>query len=84
MERRGDLRVGEGGLIGGSPLVSLPILPSLVFSENNRLSHSVAREVKTITNSCTYLFALFNSLHFDIELSLIPPTVAFANSTPSR
>ena len=34
MERKGGLRVGEGGLIGGSPRVSLRILASLMSPDN--------------------------------------------------
>lgn len=52
MERKGGLRVGESGLIGGSPYVSLRILPSLMLPTTNRLSHSAA---KSIIINCLYM-----------------------------
>lgn len=83
MERKEGLRVGEGGLTGGNPQVSLRIVPSLIFFNTNSLLQSAANAIMTITDSCTYLFALFNNVYLDTNESPILSTVAFAKTTAS-
>ena len=59
MEKKGGLRVGKGGLIGGNPLVSVRTLASLLFPNTDCPSNPAAKAIVIITISCAYLFALF-------------------------
>ncbi len=86
MERKGGLRVGEGGLIGGSPLVSVRILASLMFPDTNSPSHLAANAIMTITDTCTYPFAIFNIpyLHTGLFLIFSTSVMVFRKIAPSH
>ena len=76
MERK-EVRDGEGGLTGGNAQVSLRFLLLLfIFFDTNSPFRSAGKVIITITDSCTYLFTLFNYLYFDSNLSPILSTVA--------
>lgn len=58
MERKGGLKVGEGGLIADSPYVSLQILPLVIFLYTNHLPYSESKSVPKLAGSGTHLFTL--------------------------
>lgn len=61
MERKGGLRVGEDGLIGGNLHVSLRTLPPLIFLNTHDLSRSATKAIINNTKVfCTLLMVPFN------------------------
>lgn len=77
MGRKEGLRDGEGGLTGGNAQVSLRVLLLFIFFDTDSLFRSAGKAITTtITDSCTYLFTLFNYPYFDTSLSAISSTVA--------
>lgn len=71
MERKGDLRDGEDGLIGGKLQASLRFLPPLTFLNTLLIVFPAQRPFKTVTGFCSRLIVVpVNNLHPDNDLQV--------------